>query len=266
MVKSTSTGTTIAEAAGAPRLGLRAAIGSWRPGLRAADRRPAARFGACRGAAARFGAPPRARRPGPARGDPARARRGVPPLPAGRGLAVRDGLARLPPPARVPVVGGAGGRGPGVADGPGGPADRARGAAAGTTAGADLRAIGWSRAMILRWVAAEALVGSVLVACLALAAWFVGGRVAPALAVGTALALIWLVAALLGAERAVRVSRPSQAQSGEAALGLRSDRFLAAAGPVGFALRSLVALPGRTTMEVCGPGVAAAQSRWPASR
>ena len=41
MVKSTSTRTTITEAAGAPRLGLRAAIDSWRLSLRAANRSPA---------------------------------------------------------------------------------------------------------------------------------------------------------------------------------------------------------------------------------
>ena len=41
MVKSTSTRTTITEAAGAPRLGLRAAVDSWRLSLRAANRSPA---------------------------------------------------------------------------------------------------------------------------------------------------------------------------------------------------------------------------------
>ncbi|MDP1804776.1 MAG: hypothetical protein Q8K72_06405, partial [Acidimicrobiales bacterium] len=41
MVRPTSTRTTITEATGAPRLGLRSAIDSWRLSLRAANRSPA---------------------------------------------------------------------------------------------------------------------------------------------------------------------------------------------------------------------------------
>lgn len=121
-----------------------------------------------------------------------------------------------------------------------------------------LAAIGWSRPMILRWIAAEALVGAGAIAGLALAGWLLGGRLTLALAAGGTLSLIWLVAALLGAAWAVRHSGPVQVQSGETAVGLRPDRLLRVTGLGSFALRSLVSLPARTATEVCGLGIAAA--------
>lgn len=123
---------------------------------------------------------------------------------------------------------------------------------------ATLLAIGWSRVMVLRWIMAEALVGAVLIAGLAVVGWLLGGRSTSALAVGVALALIWLGASLAGAALVVRSASPVQIQSGETAVGWRPDRLLPVSGPLGFAARSLLALPVRTAAEACGLGVAAA--------
>lgn len=131
------------------------------------------------------------------------------------------------------------------------------GLAARTREAAILRAIGWRRRPIVRWLTAEAVLGGALVALAGLAAWWLGRGGPAALATVLALAAVLPLAALVGARIAWRRARVAAVQSSDLWLGVPRLRASGVDGPAGYGLRAALARPIRSVALVVALALAA---------
>jgi cell division protein FtsX len=115
-----------------------------------------------------------------------------------------------------------------------------------------LRAIGWARGAILRWMVAEALVAAVVIALLAIAGWWLGGRSLVVLVAGQILAGIWLLGCLVGTLVAERSAIVQRIDSGEVSTGPSPFFRMPVKGIPSLALRWAIARPSRTCVEIVG--------------
>jgi hypothetical protein len=99
-----------------------------------------------------------------------------------------------------------------------------------------LKAIGWDRWEILRWLMGEPIIAGVAIGALAVLSYLAGGGNPEALAVGIGMALVWAIAGLVAGLDALRRGRPS-AQSGSPTPTGRSS-IIAVKGPVSYAIRA----------------------------
>lgn len=118
-----------------------------------------------------------------------------------------------------------------------------------------LRAWGWSRLQVVRWLLAEALVGGLAVAALGALGWWFGGRSPSAAAAGVAIAVVYVLAASVGAVIALRGAeggRVGSLRTGDVWTAMPRVGPLAVRGPASFGLRTLLARPARTLALVGG--------------
>jgi hypothetical protein len=101
-----------------------------------------------------------------------------------------------------------------------------------------LKAIGWGRAEILRWMMGEPLVAGGVIALLAAGSFALGGRSPEALAVGLAMAIMWVGAGLIAGLDALRRGTPTRVTETTAGLGFGSE--LAVGGRWSYAIRAAV--------------------------
>jgi hypothetical protein len=101
-----------------------------------------------------------------------------------------------------------------------------------------LKAIGWGRLEMLRWLMGEPIVAGVAIAALAGLGYAVGGRNPEALAVGLGMALVWVAAGLLAGLDAMRRGRPTALT--EAASMPGGASALVVRGRASYAIRAAV--------------------------
>ena len=124
-----------------------------------------------------------------------------------------------------------------------------------------LRAIGWARGAILRWMVAEALVAAVVIALLAIAGWWLGGRSLVVLVAGQILAGIWLLGCLVGTLVAERSAIVQRIDSGEVSTGPSPLFRMPVKGVTSLALRCAIDRPSRPCDEIVGVRTAGAAVR-----
>ncbi len=121
-----------------------------------------------------------------------------------------------------------------------------------------LRACGWPRGRVRRWLVDEALLAGALAALVAVGAWRLADGAALALAAGLALAAVLPGSALIAAQVALRASDPGGRQRGDTWTGVPRRGPLRVRGPVTLGLRSALARPARSVVLVAALGVASA--------
>jgi hypothetical protein len=119
-----------------------------------------------------------------------------------------------------------------------------------------LRACGWPRGRVRRWLVDEALLAGGLTAAVAVAAWRIADGALIALATGLALAAVLPASALLAAQAALRAGDPGGRQRGDAWAGVPRRGPLRVWGPVSLGLRSALGRPARTSVLVAALAVA----------
>ena len=104
-----------------------------------------------------------------------------------------------------------------------------------------LRGLGWERPRILRWFAAEALIGAVAILALTIGAWLISGGARAALAIGGILAAVTIGSALIGGMAAWRLSTPWSSRG--SGIWLRAPRRNGRMTPFRLAVRNRLSRP-----------------------
>ncbi len=102
-----------------------------------------------------------------------------------------------------------------------------------------LKAVGWSRLEILRWLLAETTLGATLVAVLATVGFLLAGGSPEALAVALGMAGLWMMAGIVAALAAIRRGRPESL--GSSGGQHRLAAALPVGGPTSYAFRAALA-------------------------
>ncbi len=120
---------------------------------------------------------------------------------------------------------------------------------------------GWTRLQIVRWFAAEALIGGLLVTLLTAGVWLITEHSTIALAAGLTMAMLLVAAMATGiwwATRGASGGGYMAVSAGDLWTGAQNVPILRVRGPVSLGLRSVMARPGRTLLIATGLGLAAA--------